>query len=231
MGFWRWAGEIAGYVGAPFTGGATLVFAKSARNAVGDLIDQVTGRKVGEDGDTNTISNKQNAENALTDEKGHKETIERLEKIEKKLGISQQENIEKINEIKKNREEEIKELIEKSKGASPEERKRIMDEIVIKTKEEQAAINKILQESNNKLEQKALKTLEQANQAQQDGDKKQAAILFAEAQKQQQTIKEQNEIMAVLKKKASEKEQATKQLVQSVNKTWYQDLNFSSWQL
>src|SRR3954470_13464955 len=177
MGFWRGVGEVVGYCAAPFTFGTSLVLAKSARDAVGDLINQVTGRKVGENGATNTISNKQNAENALTDEKGHEETIERLGKIEKKLGISQQENIEKINEIKKNREEEIKELIEKSKGASPEERKRIMDEIVIKTKEEQEAINKILQESNNKLEQKALKTLEEANQAREDGDKKQAAML------------------------------------------------------
>jgi heat shock protein HslJ len=184
-------------------------------------------------GDTNTVSKSQNAENKLNDDKGHKEIIERLEKLEQKTGISQKDNIDKIEEIKKRREEEIKDLIEKSKGASPEERKKIMDEIVTKTKEEQEAINKILQESNRKLEQKKLNTLEQANQEQQSGNKRRAAELFAEANSHQQTIHTQNQLIEELKKKQKEKEQAAKELVetQGTDKSWYSDINWTSWQV
>jgi len=206
MGFWNSVKKGLRAVTAPvvyvcsgFDGDATANYVKGS--------DQP--------GDTNTVSKTQNAENKLNDDKGHKEIIERLEKLEQKTGISQKDNIDKIEEIKKKREEEIKDLIEKSKGASPEERKKIMDEIVTKTKEEQEAINKILQESNRKLEQKKLNTLEQANQEQQSGDKKRAAELFAEANKHQQTIHTQNQLIEELKKKQKEKEQAAKELVET----------------
>jgi vacuolar-type H+-ATPase subunit I/STV1 len=179
---------------------------------------EVTGNYVkGSDDkeDTNTISKSQNAENKLNDDKGYKGLIERLDKLEEKTGISQKDNIEKIEEIKKKREEEVKDLIERSKGTSPEERKQIMDEIVTKTKEEQAAINKILQESNRKLEQKKLNTLEEAQQEQQNGNKKRAAELFAEVNSHQQTIHTQNQLIEELKKKQKEKEQAAKELVET----------------
>jgi len=169
--------------------------------------------------DTNTVSKTQNAENKLKDDKGYKELIERLKKVEEKTGISQQDNINKITEIKKTREEELKDLIEKSKGASPEERKRIMDEIITKTKEEQEAINKILQEDNRKLEQQKLNTLEQAQEAQQSGDKKRATELFSEANQHQQTIHLQNQLIEELKKKSKEKAQAAKELVEIQDKS------------
>jgi hypothetical protein len=92
-----------------------------------------------------------------------------------------------------------------------------MDEIVGKTREDLEAMNKILEEDNRKLEKKNLATLEEARRAQEDGDRKQAALLFAEAQKQQQAIKQQNDIMDVLKKKLSEKEKADKEAAKTLS--------------
>src|SRR4051812_46165229 len=164
------------------------------------------GRKVGEDGDTNTISNKQNAENELTSNKLFDDMLKRLENIEKKTGISEKDNIDKIKKIKKSREEEMKDLVERiNKTNSPEENKKIMDAIVNKTKEDLAAINKILGEDITKLNKKNLDTLEQASQAQQDGNSKLAASLFAEAEKQQQNIKQKQDVIDLLNKKLTEK--------------------------
>lgn len=224
MGFWNSVKKGLRAVTAPvvyvcsgFDGDATANYIKNS--------DQP--------GDINTVSKTKNAENKLNDDKGHKEIIDRLEKLEQKTGISQKDNIDKIEEIKKKREDEIKDLIEKSKGASPEERKKIMDEIVTKTKEEQEAINKILQESNHKLEQQKLNNLEQAQQEQQDGNKKQAAELFAEANNRQQTIHVQNQLIEELNKKGKEREKAAKELVeiQGNEKSWYSDINWRSWQV
>ena len=209
MGFWnnikkglRAVTAPVVYVFSGFDGDATSNFVKGSDKP----------------GDTNTVSKTQNAENKLNDDEGHKGIIDRLEKLEQKTGVSQKDNIDKIEEIRKKREEEIKDLIEKSKGASPEERQKIMEEIVNKTKEEQEAINKILQEDNKKLEQQKLNALEQAQQAQEDGERKKAAELFAQANGHQQTIHAQNQLIEELKKKQKEKEKSAKELVETQGK-------------
>ena len=80
-------------------------------------------------------------------------------------------------------------------------------------------------------EKKMLKTLEEAKQAEQQGDKIKASQLFAEARQHQQTINTQNELIAELKKKQVEREKMAKELTQEIDNPWYKDLNFSSWQV
>ena len=73
--------------------------------------------------------------------------------------------------------------------------------------------------------------MEEAQKDHEEGNKKEAARLFTEAQKQQQVVREQKEIMEALEKKLREKEKASKEMIQNMDKAWYQDLNFSSWQM
>ncbi|CAG8557162.1 15698_t:CDS:10 [Racocetra fulgida] len=184
----------------------------------------------GSDGerDTNTVSKSQNKLNHLLSDNQEK-IIKRLEDLEKKTG--QLQPIDRIKDTQKLSPEELKDLLDKARQASPEERKRIMDEIITKTRQEQEAINKILQEDRNKQEKKMLKTLEEAKQAEQQGDKIKASQLFAEARQHQQTINTQNELIAELKKKQVEREKMAKELTQEIDNPWYKDLNFSSWQV
>ena len=165
-------------------------------------------------GDTNTASKSQNKLNHLLSDNQEK-IIKRLEDLEKKTG--QLQPIGRIKDTQKLSPEELKDLLDKARQASPEERKRIMDEIITKTRQEQEAINKILQEDRNKQEKKMLKTLEEAKQAEQQGDKIKASQLFAEARQHQQTINTQNELIAELKKKQVEREKMAKELTQEID--------------
>ncbi|WNE40176.1 MAG: hypothetical protein GBAus27B_000243 [Mycoplasmataceae bacterium] len=95
MGVARWVGEVVGYTLAPWTYGASLALAKSARDSVGDLSRQIRGEKVESD-----LSKKTNYERQMAGE--FDKINKKLAEIEKATGISQEDNIEKIKEIKEN---------------------------------------------------------------------------------------------------------------------------------
>jgi hypothetical protein len=192
-----------------------LVLAKSARDSVGDLANQITGREVSGD-----MSKKQNYENSLYSGEFDK-TSERLDKLEKATGISQQDSIEKIKEIKENNHSTIKDLLEQLKR-DPARRKEIYDEIVSQTKADLKAMNDILQEDTRKLEKKQLKSLEELQEAKDDDDKKQISILNAETKKQEIALRQLRDINKDLDKKMKEQKserETVNKLVESQNKT------------
>ncbi|WNE40528.1 MAG: FMN-dependent NADH-azoreductase [Mycoplasmataceae bacterium] len=70
------------------------------------------------------------------------EFIKKVAEAMKKAGDN--DGIEKIADLQKNREENIEDWIKRLKGASREEKRRIMDEISDTTRAELEAANKIL---------------------------------------------------------------------------------------
>lgn len=177
--------------------------------------------------DTNTASKTTNLENIILSD----EFIKKVAVAMNKNGDN--DGIEKIADLQKNREENIEDWIKRLKGASREEKRRIMDEISDTTRAELEAANKILRDSNRRLEQKQLKSLEEARQAQQNGDTKKAAELFALVDEQEKTIHQHNKIRLQLDKQKKENEKQAKEHEQltKANQTWYSDINWGSWQV
>jgi Ni,Fe-hydrogenase I large subunit len=206
---------------------ARKLVTKTVKAVVGDKSKNSTTEIPADDSSTDNISKEQNRINELIT-KNQEDLLQKLKEIESRTGIPQP--IDKIKDTQKLTKEEITKLIQEASTASPERRQEIIDEITNKIKKEQEEADRILKEERNKLEKMKNQSLLEAQEEQNNnGNSARAKSLYSDAEKQAQTINQQNKLIAELQKKAKEREETAKKLVNDAGKTsWYQTWDFSS---
>jgi hypothetical protein len=222
--FLKFCSDVVGVVGAPFTFGGSLVVSHSARKIVKNTTKALTGDKSAHniqdvsdnDSSINNMNKEQNRLNELTT-RSIEDITGKLKEIESRFGVPQP--ISKIQDSQKLSKAEIAKLIEEARTASPERRKEIIEEITEKVKKEQEEADRILKEERNKIEKQKNQNLAKAQEEQNSGNSAKAKALYSEAEKQAQTINQQNKLIAEMQKKAKEREETAKNLINDAGST------------